>query len=340
MSKAVLQHQEDVAQVKEVHLSYDVYDVLKKRLSSLDCKSDVDWLEARDWISAQIKHVLPESIINELENFSRNTQRSALIIRGCPVDSALPPTPYHGYLEPDCLPLATAIHIGIYHLAGLEPVAYQNENDGKLFRHVVPANYALNQKSSHGSRKTFGMHVDNPDLPLTPEPIIDRSGSPEFLSLMAIRTDLRVKSSIALLDSVLDKLDQNTIRQLSQHNFLVSRPDSFDNSKSSKLPLLITDEGNIHYCRFDKENVSPTTPEAAAALLMLRSELEKEENRIQVAYQPGDLLIIKNQRLFHSREGFMPRDDGTDRWLIRLFGMSSSSRIAPISEITSHIGFD
>ncbi len=123
MNEAVLMRQDDMAQLQQVHLSYDVYDELKKRLSKLDCITDSDWLEAREWVSAQIKQALAENILSE------------------------------------------------------------------------------------------------PDLPLTPEPIIDCSGSAEFLSLMAIRTDLKVKSSIALLDTVLDKLDQNTIRQLTQHNF-------------------------------------------------------------------------------------------------------------------------
>lgn len=42
----------------------------------------------------------------------------------------------------------------------------------------------------------------------------------------------------------------------------------------------------------------------------------------------------------HSREGFSPRDDGTDRWLIRLFGMSSLERIIPINEENKHIAQD
>ena len=340
MSQVASKNQGDTNPVKEFHFSYETYDLLKNRLSNLDCRSDQDWLNAREWIAAQIKQAIPKEISTELESFAENPNRSALIIRVCPIDTSLPPTPYRGHLDTGYLSLASAIHIGIYQIAGIEPIAYQNENNGNLFRHVVPARYARDHKSSHGSHRTFGMHVDNPDLPLTPENITDRSGSPEFLSLMAIRTDLKVKSSIALLDTILDKLDQNTIKSLKEDNFLVLRPDSFDNSKSSRLPLLITNQSNVSYCRFDQENVSPLTPAAGAALLMLRAELDKEENRIQTTYQPGDLLIIKNQRLFHSREGFLPREDGTDRWLIRLFGMSNISRIASTSEETPHIGFD
>lgn len=52
------------------------------------------------------------------------------------------------------------------------------------------------------------------------------------------------------------------------------------------------------------------------------------------------LLIIKNQRLLHSREGFKPRSDGSDRWLARLFGMSTLERIVPAFPEFQHIGKD
>lgn len=42
--------------------------------------------------------------------------------------------------------------------------------------------------------------------------------------------------------------------------------------------------------------------------------------------QPGDLLIIDNQKAMHSRTKFKARFDGTDRWLQRLLVAKSLSR--------------
>ena len=42
---------------------------------------------------------------------------------------------------------------------------------------------------------------------------------------------------------------------------------------------------------------------------------------------PGDFLIFKNQIVLHARDAFVPRDDGADRWLIRLFGVSNLARV-------------
>lgn len=85
-------------------------------------------------------------------------------------------------------------------MAGIYPAAYENENDGRLFRHVVPAIAKRDEISSHGSRRKFGFHVDNPDLPLLPEPIASLSGCPEFLSLLAVRADHQVQSDISFVD--------------------------------------------------------------------------------------------------------------------------------------------
>lgn len=82
------------------------------------------------------------------------------------------------------------------------------------------------------------------------------------------------------------------------------------------------------------------TPEGAAALVMWQTQIEQLKLKFSMMYQPGDLLIIKNQRLMHCREGFTPRDDGTDRWLIRLFGMSNRDRIIPEIDSMPHMGKD
>ncbi|WP_353960380.1 TauD/TfdA family dioxygenase [Halomonas maura] len=122
--------------------------------------------------------------------------------------------------------------------------------------------------------------------------------------------------------------------------FLISRPDSFGQSKKTCLPLLSFDTDGVAFCRYDKENTTPMTPKAAAALLMFEASLERQKNQVSTVFLPGDLLIIRNQRTLHRREGYQPRDDGADRWLVRLFGMQSSARLIPYSDDHPHVGID
>ncbi len=326
--------------VQEVHVSYESANKLKSAFSNLRFSEDSEWLNVKEWLGSVVKHSLSNEIVSAIQEFKSDDGQCALIIRGLPIDSNLCATPYNGYVTPSKIPLASAIHIGIYQSAQIEPVSYENENKGFLFRHVVPALNALNEKSSHGSTFTFGHHVDNPDLPLACEPVTERSGCPEFLSLMALRSDLKVRSNFILLDDLIAQLNRGVVNELCQPNFRINRPDSFGQSRSSRLPILVIGEDGVMLCRYDKENTTPLTESAAAALVMLEAQLQNESLKQYVVYQPGDLLLIKNQRLLHSREGFKSRSDGADRWLARMFGMSTLERIVPAFPEFEHIGKD
>jgi hypothetical protein len=326
--------------IQELHVSYDAANKLKSAFSNLRFREDNEWLNVREWLGNVVKHSLNDDLIDIIQGFKSSNDQCALIIRGLPVDSNLCATPYNGYVPPSKVPLASAIHIGIYQLAKIKPVSYQNENGGFLFRHVVPAFNSLNEKSSHGSTFTFGHHVDNPDLPLGCEPVTERSGCPEFLSLMALRSDLKVRSNFILLDNLIAQLSRGVVNELCQPNFRINRPDSFGQSRMSRLPVLVIGEDGVMFCRYDKENTTPLTESAAAALVMLEAQLQNESLKQHVVYQPGDLFIIKNQRLLHSREGFKSRSDGADRWLARMFGMSTLERIVPAFPEFQHIGKD
>ena len=135
-------------------------------------------------------------------------------------------------------------------------------------------------------------------------------------------------------------LSRGVLEELSKPNFKISCPDSFGQAISTTLPILVFGHDGITYCRYDKENTTPLTEKAVAAQVMLEAQLKEESLKQYMNYQQGDLLLIKNQRVVHSREGFQSRDDGADRWLMRLFGMSSLERIIQQNPDTKHIGKD
>lgn len=49
-----------------------------------------------------------------------------------------------------------------------------------------------------------------------------------------------------------------------------------------------------------------------------------------ILLQPGDMLIFKNQQTLHARDGFTPRYDGRDRWMLRVFGVNDPARVMPL----------
>jgi len=318
--------------IKEIFINYEEAHKIRGLITYLnDIDDDNTLIAAMPQCGAALYAALSEEKLNIIKSFKNNNNQAALLIRGLPLDVAVPPTPYQAKLSLQSMPLAVAVNLGLYHLMELNPVTYSGENDGRLFRHVIPSKKAMNEKSSHGSTYTLGMHVDNCHLPLLPE--IDRGGlseSPEYLSLFGIRCDLKVFTKVAILDEALTLLDENTIEQLKRPDFILKMPDSFINAKQFELPILVQDKSGVNYCRFDKEYTIAKTEKAQQAFNALGEALLSAKAVNHILLQSGDFLIFKNQRVTHARESFTPRFDGTDRWLLRLFGVSDLTRTIPV----------
>jgi len=283
-------------------------------------------------LSEQAREILPPQIVTTLGQFARNPAQSVLILRNCPNDRALPPTPYSGQLSSAQSPIGCQVNLALYQLLGIEPVVYEGENDGNLFRHVVPSRSAAHAKSSHGSRTRFGYHVDNPDLPLNGEPIGSLSACPEYLSLFGMRCDPKVSTTLVLTEQVLARLDRSVIDILAQPRFSIRRPASFGAPRETTgLPLIVRAPQGQWLCRFDTENTISADAEGSAAIEALRAVLEKRDLDLPLLLLPGDFLIFKNQQVLHARDAFVPLDDGVDRWLLRLFGVTDLARTRPAS---------
>ncbi|MBM5572997.1 MULTISPECIES: TauD/TfdA family dioxygenase [Deefgea] len=284
------------------------------------------------YLGEQAKEILPIPIVEALQEFRENPNQSVLILRNCPIDRILPPTPYSGKLSPAQSPISCLVNSSLYQLMGIEPIVYEGENDGNLFRHVVPARSAVFSKSSHGSRARFGYHVDNPDLALTSEPLGNLSACPEYLSLFGMRCDPNVSTTLVLTRQILEKLPENVIDILASPRFTICRPASFGSAKKTMgLPLIAKGNKGQWLSRFDTENTYAEDQEADKALEILRSTLSSQEYDIKLLLLPGDFLIFKNQQILHARDAFTPLNDGVDRWLIRVFGIGDQSRVIPTS---------
>lgn len=314
-----------------MHMTYDQAQAIRQAISPFAGLDESSLFQQRDAIAGGLDQCIDARQRGILRQFVSDDQCVALICKGLPVDDDLPPTPYSGYGQQGGTGMAAALNIGLYALMGLHPVTYAGENDYRLLRHVVPTRHAQKDKSSHGSRRRFGVHVDNPDLPLGEEPLDGRSACPEYLSLFGLRCDTRVKTDILPLDPILDRCNMATLDELMAPQFTLRRPDSFGPDKPSTphLPLIVERDG-VYLCRYDQENTLPETALAASAMMLFQHEIDRSRERISLLLLAGDFVIFKNQRVLHARDGFMPRFDGTDRWLLRLFGLSAASRCLPL----------
>ncbi|MBT9183712.1 MULTISPECIES: TauD/TfdA family dioxygenase [Pectobacterium] len=227
------------------------------------------------------------------------------------------------YIESKNIDLYAA-YLSAHFEAGLWPVVYQGENDGHLIRHVCPMISSGNKISSQGAKYDFYPHVDNPDLSITGEKSSKRLGNcPDTLTLLCLRKEHGVNTSLLKLDQILSILPPDIRDILAKPLFKVRRPESFSKSSSVEgVPITVNEKG-VWYSRFDWHNTIGMTLEAEAALEKLRFITLERDLWFDVPLEPGDAVTFLNQRTMHTRNAFEPRFDGTDRWLLRIFGMKT-----------------
>lgn len=240
------------------------------------------------------------------------------------IDARLPHIPVEsGFIHLELIARSVRELISFNVALGLYPVVYEGENDGQLIRNVCPKKSTQFHISSHGSSLDFFPHVDNPDLPIVGEIASSKIGRcPDTLTLLSLRSQDNVFTSLLLLDDILENLSDDDIKLLSQPLFKVKRPDSFekDNISINNLPLLTKHNGR-YYSRFDYHNISTTDSLCLKALNKFREISLNERLWKRFNLKPGELIIFNNQRTLHTRNKFTPKFNGNDRWLLRLFGL-------------------
>lgn len=252
----------------------------------------------------------------------RTLQDVGYVLDSLDVDNVLPLTPTTSGFVDETEIIETVQSLFSY-LSGMQlyPVVYEGENNGKLLRHVVPREGMEKQISSYGSKESFLPHVDNPDLAIRTEVHRKVSPCPDTLSLLCLRQQEGVATSIIKLDDIISSLSHRDINLLQEECFCVSRPASFDKKSNLKnVPLLSVDKGK-YISRFDYHNVFSENPIHQSALENFKKSSLDNSKWIELYLQPKQIITFDNQRVLHTRNGFVPKFDGFDRWLIRVFGL-------------------
>lgn len=316
---------------KEIFISKNESEAIINKLHAMNLQNDDKFLlERADDFAQTILNNVNQNALKEILAFGSDPLASVIILKEIANNINVPPTPNELNVNFSDLVILSAINLGLCKLMGIYPITYQGENNGYLFRHVMPIKNLVEQKSSQGARYPLGMHVDNCYLPLIPEySRTEYSLCPSYMSLFGLRADKNIPTRIVPLDEVLKLLDEKTITQLMKPEFKVSKPASFSNQAEFYLPLIVQDNNGIYYCRFDQDFVSPYTEEATEAFNHFILALNTCQT-YQVVIGVGDCLFIKNQRVMHGRDGFKPKLDGTDRWMLRVFGVHDKTRVYPV----------
>ena len=242
----------------------------------------------------------------------------AVLIRGLPQDPDLPDTPVRGgSLPPDYKKtfVCEAVLLGISSVTGAEPFNFRQEGRGTapLIDNVVSVRELKSVKGSGGYENNFPFHNES----------TWHRKRPDYLALVGIREDPNAKTlvfSTEMLDSVIEMLTPSE----AEGRFRLSGPELYDQMESIGIPL-----GTAKYVLVNpieklttglKMNLNFNGSDCAdLGAVEWLSKLEKyiESKAVAAVLGPGDALILNNDRVCHTRNGYTPSFDGRGRWLVR-----------------------
>lgn len=187
-----------------------------------------------------------------------------------------------------------------------QPFGYKQEQNGQLIQNIVPVHKLESDQISSSSKVELEMHTETAFHPYMPN----------YVLLLCLRSDITAETTYALLEDILEILDESVISLLKTDSFYTSVDQSFRTKSEPDVfirkQIMSDDEQKFVY---DSALMRPLNKEANHALIAIGAAIQKVKRSAVLA--DGDLMIINNYQTVHGRKPFQPKYDGTDRWLKR-----------------------
>ena len=263
----------------------------------------------------EITKQLPVRIQNILTNFAKKgSQTGFLLIRTIPIhlDTIERTPPNNTFKVGEGTILAKIQSILISYIG--EMIAYEAEGYGRLFQDVLPMKSMKTFQTSLGSNTELEIHTEQAFSSLRPD----------ILSLACIRGDDTAYTYILPVKSILKNLTEHENRILREPlwktgvdlSFKLNGKDFIHGDIRGPMPI-INGKDEDPFLVFDQDLMKCITKESNNIIEKIIQIYYKE--RIQHNLNPGEIILIDNNRAVHGRSSFFPRFDGYDRFLIRCF---------------------
>jgi hypothetical protein len=184
-----------------------------------------------------------------------------------------------------------------------DPFALSAMQAGHIVNHIVPVVGTEAYVSATSSTEELAWHTEEAGFRFRPD----------HLAFVCLRNPQLVPTTVGVVDDiVLDPMVEETLRRP-----LFGMPQVGAAERIEYAPVLY---GAVDQPYLSADPVYMTTAPgdgvAAEALAALAAAVDSVL-RPFVA-RPGDLYFLDNHRVVHGRPAFVPRYDGTDRWLLRV----------------------
>lgn len=187
-------------------------------------------------------------------------------------------------------------------------VGYQQEQNGQIIQNVFPIKRTESAQISSSSRTELALHTETAFHPYKPDLVL----------LLCLRGDTEALTTYADISDIMSHLKMETVSTLTQTWYLTSIDESFRTHSEPDSDILMpvfTRAGGTTTMVYDQALMKGLNPRATEALDELRTAIEQCTHSIVL--EKGDLLVLDNHLTIHGRRPFLPKFDGTDRWLKR-----------------------
>jgi L-asparagine oxygenase len=262
-----------------------------------------------------IEGALPLQVRSALAALRRGAVH-AVVVRGLPYDSDPGPTPTHAGELPEPPRRGNALLAMAVRRLGDE-FAYAMEKKGATVHNVHPTHEGANTQSNAGFKVDLKMHTENAFHPLRPD----------FVCLYCVRSPEETPATrLAMLDEILAQLTDEEIAVLREPRFTIRVVDSHRAEGEADMELEVTPlTGSPRRPVIRWHETVRANDNIAARVCQAFEEAARNATRY-VRLERGDMLAFANHTCLHGRDRFDAALDGTDRWVLRGYGLRDLTR--------------
>lgn len=199
--------------------------------------------------------------------------------------------------------------------------AWSSQQKGKYIHDLIPRRGKGDSQTGYGSTSELIMHTEDSFHPC----------KADYLCIYGVRNIDGIATTLASIRDL--SLSPYAIDILFEKRFIIVPDESHLDAQQSidltknhadslntlgqKVGLLYGNK-NFPWLCYDPAYTKIEVGDELSlmALNMLAKEIQRCTHKLAIGY--GDFCIIDNRKVVHGRESFMPRFDGTDRWLKRI----------------------
>jgi Fe(II)/alpha-ketoglutarate-dependent arginine beta-hydroxylase len=280
--------------------------------------------------------LLPDRVFQNLLKYKYHPEDiKYLVIDGLPVDELIiGKTPEHWDCESTQKTLSQCIIACLYSSVLGDVFSWSTQQDGNVIHDVLPIKGDENEQLGTGSLQDIEWHVEdafhefrgdyctffclrNHDhIPTTcGAPDFSKLSTEDSNELFKLQFMIKPDNSHKEVNESDSRRKQREESDCAQLAYTYQRVSELDQNPD-KISVLFGNR-NDPFIRIDPYFMEdPATPEAKRALDNLIKLVD--DSIEEVALEPGEILLIDNYRMVHGRRRFVPRYDGTDRWMKRI----------------------